>query len=307
MTDRSLIVAQDATEDHIIDLWVRLKKSPQTRRAYRHDVDVFRSFCKKPLASVTLEDALDYLEALKTLEITNKRGEKKLLEDNSARRMLNSVKSLYTFCYKSGVFPANVFAAIIPPTAKSAVSQRILSENMVLKMIVLEQDPRNHAILHTLYASGMRVSELCNLTWRNVIRRAEGCQLDITGKGDKQRHVLLKESSWVVLSALHKEGTELSDFVFLSRQQGHHGEYDGKQMDTSQVFRLVREAAHRAGIPNWAQVSPHWIRHCHGSHSIQRGAPLPVVRDTMGHASLVTTNTYAHARPNESSSLYLPL
>jgi integrase len=52
-------------------------------------------------------------------------------------------------------------------------------------MIVLEQDTRNHAILHVLYAAGLRVSELCNLRWRHVVRRENGVQLDIvSGKGD---------------------------------------------------------------------------------------------------------------------------
>src|ERR1700693_4197649 len=96
-------------------------------------------------------------------------------------------------------------AATNPPPPKSTISQRILSEATVLKMILLDREPRNHAILHTLYAAGLRVSELCNLRWRHVIRREDGVQLDImSGKGDKQRHVLLGESSWNVLSAIRE-------------------------------------------------------------------------------------------------------
>ncbi len=73
--------------------------------------------------------------------------------------------------------------------------------NRTIVLSWLEQDPRNHAILHTLYAAGLRVSELCNLRWRHVIRREEGVQLDImSGKGDKQRHVLLGDSSCQVVS-----------------------------------------------------------------------------------------------------------
>ncbi len=86
-------------------------------------------------------------------------------------------------------------------------------------MILLEQDPRNHAILHTLYTAGLRVSELCKLRWRHVIRREKGVQLDImSGKGDKQRHILLSENSWTVLSAL-RDGASSDDFVFRSRQE----------------------------------------------------------------------------------------
>jgi len=302
------IIPEGTTEDKLIELWVRLKKSPHTQRAYRRDIEVFRAFVEKSLALVTLEDALDFCDNLDELEIVNRRGEVKPLEDNSKRRIINSVKSLYSFAYTSGIFPANVMAAIKPPTAKSAVSQRILSEATVLKMILLEQDPRNHAILHTLYAAGLRVSELCNLRWRHVIHREEGVQLDImSGKGDKQRHVLLGESSWNVLSAIHK-GASADDFVFQSRQEvSHDGYYKGTRLDTTTVFRIVREAAKQAGVLNWFEVSPHWLRHCHGSHAIDRKAPLTVVRDTLGHSNIAVTNEYAKARPDQSSSHYLPL
>ena len=302
------VVPEDTTEDKLIELWIRLKKSPHTQRAYRRDIEVFSAFVEKPLASVTLEDALDFCDNLDELEITNKRGEVKPLEDNSKRRIINSVKSLYSFANTTGLFPVNVIAAIKPPTAKSAISQRILSEATVLKIILLEQEPRNHAILHTLYAARLRVSELCNLRWRHVIRREDGVQLDImSGKGDKQRHVLLGESSWNVLSAI-REGASADDFVFQSRQEvSREGYYKGTRLDTTTVFRIVREAAKNAGVPNWFEVSPHWLRHCHGSHAIDRKAPLTVVRDTLGHSNIAVTNEYAKSRPDQSSSHYLPL
>lgn len=309
MSRRDLaIVPEGTTEDKLIELWVRLKKSEHTQRAYLKDIATFRDFVEKPLTDVTLEDALDFCDNLDELEITSKRGEIKHLEDNSKRRIINAVKSLYSFAYTSGLFPANVMAAIKPPSAKSAISQRILSEATVLKMIVLEQEPRNHAILHTLYAAGLRVSELCNLRWRHVIRRAEGVQLDImSGKGDKQRHVLLPESSWNILSSI-REGASDDDFVFQSRQEvSREGYYKGTRLDTTTVFRIVRDAAKQADIPNWFEVSPHWLRHCHGSHAINRQAPLTVVRDTLGHSNISVTNEYAKARPDSSSSHYLPL
>ena len=302
-----MVVPEGTTEDKLIELWVRLKKSEHTQRAYRRDIEVFRAFVEKPLDQVTLEDALDFCDNLDEIEIIDKRGKAKPLEDNSKRRILNAVKSFYSFAYTSGIFRANVLAAVKPPSAKSAISQRILPEAAVLKMILLEQNPRNHAILHVLYAAGLRVSELCNLRWRDVIRRSDGVQLDIIGKGDKQRHVLLSESSWQVLSVLREDAPD-EGFVFQSRQEvSRQGYYKGARLDTTTIFLIVREAARRAGVPSWAQVSPHWLRHCHGSHAIDRKAPLTVVRDTLGHSNIAVTNEYAKARPDSSSAHYLPL
>jgi integrase len=173
---------------------------------------------------------------------------------------------------------------------------------------ILDQTVKRKATRAEIYIAGLRVFELCNLRWRHIIRREEGIQLDImNGKGDKQRHMLLGESSWNVFSAI-REDAAADDFVFQSRQEvSREGYYKGTRLDTTTVFRIVRGAAKRAGVPNWFEVSPHWLRHCHGSHAIDRKAPLTVVRDTLGHSNIAVTNEYAKARPDQSSSHYLPL
>ena len=83
--------------------------------------------------------------------------------------------------------------------------------------------------------------------------------------------------------------------VFRSRKGG--------PLDASQVHRIVKGAAERAGLP--AEVSAHWLRHAHASHSLDRGAPIHLVQQTLGHASVATTGRYLHARPTDSSARYL--
>jgi site-specific recombinase XerD len=86
-----------------------------------------------------------------------------------------------------------------------------------------------------------------------------------------------------------------NDPVFLSQKGGH--------LDPSQVMRIVREAAHRAGILQ--NVSPHWMRHSHASHALDRGAPIHLVAATLGHSTIATTGAYLHARPSDGSARYL--
>ncbi len=74
-------------------------------------------------------------------------------------------------------------------------------------------------------------------------------------------------------------------------------------LDPSAAWRIVRKAAARAEVDG--NVSPHWLRHAHASHALERGAPVALLRDTLGHASVSTTNGYLHARPNDSSARYL--
>ncbi len=69
---------------------------------------------------------------------------------------------------------------------------------------------------------------------------------------------------------------------------------------------MVDAAARRAGLPfGKGGVSPHWLRHAHATHSLKRGASLPLVQATLGHASVATTGRYLHAEPDESSGEYL--
>lgn len=102
-------------------------------------------------------------------------------------------------------------------------------------------------------------------------------------------------TTWWALQALQRPEDGLDDPVFRSRKGG--------RLSTVQAWRLVREAAPRARIA--APVSPHWLRHAHASHALDRGAPIHLVQSTLGHASVATTGRYLHARPGDSSALYL--
>ena len=115
------------------------------------------------------------------------------------------------------------------------------------------------------------------------------------GKGGKTRAVLLKASIWQELAAVRPADPDAA--VFRSRN-------GGGALDPSQVHRIVKRAAGRAGLSD--AVSAHWLRHAHVSHALDRGAPVHLVQATVGHASLATTSRYAHARPSDSSSRYLP-
>lgn len=178
---------------------------------------------------------------------------------------------------------------------RSELAKRILNEEQVIRLIDATQDqPRNHAMLRLMYHCGLRVSEVVGLNWDDCIERHEGSgQLNIWGKGAKLRQVLVSPSMWNELMGLKSDEDDTHSPVFASRK-GH-----GK-LDESQVNRIVSEAAKGAGIKG--NVSPHWLR-----HALDRGANINLVRDTLGHASLATTGKYTHARPNASSSQFLPL
>lgn len=169
-----------------------------------------------------------------------------------------------------------------------------MAERDVLRMVHLETDPRNHAILRLLYGGGLRISEICGLRWRDMVACDDAGQVTVFGKGGKTRTVLLPVAMWLALAPL-RNAWAADQPVFRSAKGG--------PLDPSQVHRIVKAAAARAGLS--PSVSAHWLRHARVSHALDRGAPAHLVQHTVGHASLATTSRYAHARPNDSSARYL--
>ena len=105
----------------------------------------------------------------------------------------------------------------------------------------------------------------------------------------------LSKATYKALCGLDKGASDAP--IFISQKGG--------RLDETQVHRIVKAAAARAGITG--NVSAHWLRHSHASHALDRGANIALVRDTLGHSSLAITSRYTHAKPNESSALHLAI
>ena len=210
------------------------------------------------------------------------------------------MKSLLAFGHRLGYLRFDVGRALRLPSVRNRLNERILSEADLHRILTLEANPRNRTLLTLLYASGIRVSELCTLAWRDLQPNAEGGQVTVFGKGSKTRTIQLPASVWKLLSGLHDSAATPDSAVFRSRKAKNEG-----FLQPLAVLRIVRTAAKRAGIE--LPVSPHWFRHAHASHALDRGAPIHLVQATLGHASITTTGRYLHARPNDSSSRFLPL
>ncbi|MEC4805821.1 MAG: tyrosine-type recombinase/integrase [Jaaginema sp. PMC 1079.18] len=271
------------SDAELIALWLQ-GKSLCTQQAYRSDIAAFEAFLdNKTLAQVKVDDLAAFTSAL----------QQQGYAVSSLRRRLYAVKSLLSFATKVGYLSLNPSHFVTLPKKRSNLSDRILSETEVLNLIALEPKPRNRIMLRFLYETGCRVGEMCQLKWRNLKPRHQGAQVDLWGKGGKMRSVLISPKLWMDLQTLR---TTANAPVFATKS--------GRHFALSNVVRIVKAAAKRAG--NGDNVSPHWLRHAHASHSLDRGAPLHLVQATLGHSSIATTERYLHARPDESSSQYLP-
>jgi site-specific recombinase XerD len=274
-------IAQADNDNQVLTMW--LHGRPQTtQRAYAYEIKALLAVVGKPLKAITLGDLQDYFSGLADLAPA------------SQARAINAAKSLFSFAQRIGYLSFNPCAAILSPKIKNTLAERILNESQVHTMIALEPSPRNRVLLRLLYAAGLRVSEICGLKWRDVQEREGAGQITVYGKGQKTRHVLLSPETWQELMGLPKGSPDSP--VFTSRKGKGH-------LSPVQVHRLVRTASELAGVD--LPVSPHWLRHAHASHALDRGCPIHLVQATLGHASVATTGKYLHARPEDSSSRYL--
>ncbi len=271
-------------DDDLVMLWVS-QRSPNTRAAYQSDTSRFLAHLRslqRDLRTATLMDVQSYLDTIQGAPATK-------------ARKIASMKSLLSFAYKTGYTQFNVGRAVQAPKLQNNLAERIISEELVIRMIAAAKPGRDQTLTRMLYVSAVRVSEAEGLRWRHVHPRGDGVQVTIHGKGGKTRHILLTPTITRDLTALRGDAGD-DDPVFRSRT--------GKPLRARDIRAVIYKTAKKAGIT--AAVSPHWLRHAHASHALDRGAPIHLVAQDLGHSSVATTSRYLHARPDDGSANYLP-
>jgi integrase/recombinase XerD len=311
-------IAEINSTAQLVALWLH-GFSPETVRSYEYDIRCFIGFMTgKKAQKVTLND-LD----LRTVKLNDVQAYVDFLlhkkySPASLNRQLAAVRSLFTMGFDCGYLTFNAPAKVKGVKQKDSLAERILSEFETMQLLaaaksLVQKTPnqtkkehlsqpekitlRNHLLIEFLYYTGARVSEVAKLTWRDIKSNRNGLgQVTLFGKGGKTRTLLLPETLYRdLLTTRTNKDPEAA--VFASRK-------GSKPLQVRQIRKIVNDIAAEAGLDG--HVSPHWLRHSHASHSLDRGAPPQLVQQTLGHQSLHTLTRYAHARPSDSSGLYLP-
>lgn len=273
------------TDRELVASWVDGLTSDHSRRNFEATALRFLEALPKGIRTATVEDVRQALAAITTGR-----------SPGTGRQYVLRVKSLLSYAHRLGYTPFNAGVVLKVKSAPrgAQLAKRIIPEVDVKLLIRAARTERDRVLLAVAYAGGLRVSELVGLTWADVILRGEQVQLSVTGKGDAVRQVLLPKTVSRALLALRGDAGA-NDPPFPSRKGG--------PLTERAVHGTVKRTAAAAGINE--AISPHWLRHAHGSHAIERGASLPEVQATLGHANVATTSGYLHARPDSSSGLYL--
>ncbi len=270
--------------------------SERTREAYASDLEKFRHHMEQQGVSspndVQRDQIIDYLM------FERDRG----LSVNSISRQLVSIKVFFSFLLREGLLARNVTDVMESPRLWKVLPGLLTLRDVDRLLAAPAGDGslqvRDRAVLEMLYATGMRVSELCELKLDDL--HIEEGYLRCFGKGAKVRIVPFGSASRAALECyllkvrplLEKSGP--SRMVFLTRLGG--------AFTRQRLWQLVKDYTRRAGIDK--PVSPHTLRHSFASHLLANGAPLRVIQEMLGHADIATTQVYTHVDPQRLKSVH---
>ena len=277
-----------ATEDFLAYLAVERQMSAHTLDAYRRDLDALNGWTQ---AQGTDPVALQPDQLRLFVAAEHRRG----LSPKSLQRRLSACRSFYTWLLKHGRVAANPAAAIRAPKAPRKLPQ-VLDPDEAKALVEVPTDAplglRDRALLELFYSSGLRLSELCALRWRDLDLN-DGL-VTVLGKGRKQRSVPLGSHA---RKALHEWRASTGATPDAPVFPGRNGPI------TPRAIQLrVRQLAQQQGL--FKRVHPHLLRHSFASHILESSGDLRGVQELLGHADIATTQIYTHLDYQHLAKVY---
>ena len=262
--------------------------SDNTLNAYLFDISRFAEFSQqKDISSfndITIQHLNQFLALLEDIGLAL----------SSRSRNLSSIRGFFTFLFSNKIIDHD-----ITEKAELPKSKRLLPDTLSIQEILLILDQpdietkagiRDKAILELLYASGLRVSELCSVKQRDILFPQE--MIRVFGKGSKERIVPVGETAlgWIqryqhdIRPHFMKSGVSTDDILFLNQK--------GKGLSRMSIWNIVSSSVSLAGIDK--HVHPHTFRHSFATHLLEGGADLRALQEMLGHSDISTTQIYTH-------------
>ena len=282
--------------DQFLDaVWLESGLSANTLVAYRTDLKKISDWLEKrkqSLDKATKAELFDYLAH------TVRSG----ISARSSARQLSSLRRFYRYLAREGIAESDPTSDLESPVIGKTLP-KTLSESSVEQLLAAPAENtalgiRDRAMLETIYASGLRVSELVNLALSELDSTAG--LVRVTGKGGRERIVPLGEEALAHLGQyLNDARPELlrdrvSEAVFVTRRGG--------PMSRQAFWQLIKRYATVAGVDE--ALSPHSLRHAFATHLLNHGADLRSVQMLLGHSNLSTTQIYTHVARARLQSLH---
>ena len=271
-------------QDYMNYLSLERQLSPNTIDGYKRDLEDFYKFVNKSYRVIFKEDIIKYIEYLN-----------KKVGPKTINRHIVSIKNYFKYLERNELIKNNPMTDITGLKTPKKMP-RVLSVEEVDKLLDIElkdaYDYRNKAMLELMYSSGLRVSELLNLTINNIYFDMN--LVRIFGKGSKERIVPMSDIATKYLfeyinlyrNTLIKN--KVTDIIFLNSR--------GNKLSRQGFFKILKQIALEKGINK--EISPHVLRHSFATHLLNNGADLRSIQTMLGHENIETTQIYTHVSNN---------
>ena len=273
---------RDLMREYLLFLQVEKGLAKNSVESYARDLAKLENWMTKnnfDLLQLTRKDLREFL-----IDLSSEK-----LSPNSVSRIISALRGFYKFLAFDKHIEKNPAEDLIAPQ-KGFYLPKFLNQTEIERILLIpdvsqESGLRNRAILETMYACGLRVSEVCDLKISDA--ELDAGILTCKGKGGKTRKVPLGKSAveWLkgyLILRRKKENIEINN-LFVSSL--------GKPISRQEIFLMVKECGAKIGRED---VSPHTLRHSFATHLIQNSADVRSVQQMLGHADISTTQIYTH-------------
>ncbi len=266
-------------EDFLNYLKYERKLSNNTYESYRYNlIKILEYFHQEQLDNLNEDNIRDFLYHSKESSKTN-------------AHYLTVLRCYYDFLLDQEKITVNPTLNIKMPKVEKKLPKFLTEEEVIKLLDISLQKPidyRNKAMLELLYATGMRISELLNLTLENYNKK--DCMIKVMGKGSKERYIPITDITIKYLDLYINEyrnyilKTKTSEYLFVN--------YNGSKMSRQGFFKILNALCTKSGINK--EISPHILRHSFATHLLNNGADLRVIQELLGHENISTTEIYSH-------------
>ena len=275
--------------DFLLYLEMDLNYSKNTINTYENSLNQLIKYTNKDLLKLTSEDIEKFIVSLE-------------LEASSISNYLSAYKTFYNYFIKLGDLKVNPIDVIdTPKLAKHLPTYLTVEEiDKLLDIDIVDAfSARNKSILELLYSSGLRISELISLEFKNI--DLNDCIIRVMGKGSKERIVPINDVAIHYLKVYVKDYRHLlvkkeqNKFLYLNNH--------GKKMTRQGVFKMIKKLTLEKCIKK--DVSPHTLRHSIATHMLENGADLRIIQEFLGHSDIGTTQIYTHLTNQKLKNDYM--
>lgn len=267
-----------------------LNYSNNTILSYDNDLKRLNNYFKnKDFLKLTVNDLVKFISSLKELS------------PSSISHMISTLKTFYSYFIKIDKIKINPTDALKSPKLGLHLPEYLTIDEIDKLLDIDITDPfsaRNKAILELMYATGLRISEVISLEFKNI--DMEECIVRVMGKGSKERIVPINDYALKALNTYLEEyrplmvKNEVNNYLFLNNH--------GKQMTRQGIFKMIKAECLKKGITK--DISPHTIRHTFATHLLENGADLRIIQELLGHSDISTTQIYTHLTNDELKNDY---